>query len=38
MPADGLFEFPCDEIYGIHNTPNGRAQYRKGLIMAGACS
>lgn len=25
MLAEGLFErFPCDEIYGMHNAPNGR--------------
>ena len=25
MIADGLFEqFPCDEIYGMHNMPNGQ--------------
>ena len=40
MIADGLFErFPCDEIYGMHNSPNGRpgtASIVKGPAMAGA--
>jgi hippurate hydrolase len=40
MLADGLFErFPCDEIYGMHNTPNGRpgtVGICKGPAMAGA--
>jgi len=40
MLADGLFErFPCDEIYGIHNTPNGEpgtVGICKGPAMAGA--
>lgn len=40
MLADGLFErFPCDEIYGMHNWPNGdpgRVLIRKGVAMAGA--
>ena len=40
MIEDGLFEkFPCDEIYGIHNTPNGkfgRVGICKGIAMAGA--
>lgn len=31
MIADGLFErFPCDEIYGLHNSPNG-SPYRIGI-------
>jgi len=40
MLADGLLErFPCDEIYGLHNAPNGRpGQFGlcKGPAMAGA--
>jgi hippurate hydrolase len=40
MLADGLFErFPCDEIYGMHNMPNGEAGkvgICKGAAMAGA--
>lgn len=40
MIADGLFEqFPCDEVYGLHNYPNGQpAQFaiRKGAALAGA--
>ncbi len=40
MIQDGLFEkFPCDEIYGIHNTPNGKfgkVGICKGIAMAGA--
>jgi len=40
MLADGLFElFPCDEIYGMHNTPNGqpgKVGICKGEAMAGA--
>jgi amidohydrolase len=40
MIADGLFEqFPCDEIYGMHNMPNGQAGkvgICKGVAMAGA--
>ena len=40
MLAEGLFDrFPCDEIYGMHNTPNGRPEkvsIRKGVAMAGA--
>lgn len=40
MIADGLFEqFPCDEIYGMHNAPNGQAGkvgICKGAAMAGA--
>lgn len=40
MIADGLFEqFPCDEIYGMHNFPNGelgKVSICKGAAMAGA--
>lgn len=40
MIADGLFEqFPCDEIYGMHNMPNGqhgKIGICKGVAMAGA--
>jgi amidohydrolase len=40
MLADGLFEkFPCDEIYGIHNFPNGQpgsVGICKGTAMAGS--
>lgn len=40
MLADGLFEkFPCDEIYGMHNFPNGelgKVAICKGTAMAGA--
>ena len=40
MIADGLFRrFPVDEIYGMHNQPNGqpgRASLCKGPAMAGA--
>ena len=40
MLADGLFEhFPCDEIFGIHNNPNGRPNevgVKPGIAMAGA--
>ncbi|MEH6520306.1 M20 aminoacylase family protein [Sulfitobacter sp.] len=40
MIADGLFEqFPCDEIYGMHNLPNGqpgKVGICKGVAMAGA--
>ena len=40
MLADGLFEkFPCDELYGMHNWPNGQPQrfgIVKGAAMAGA--
>lgn len=40
MIKEGLFEtFPCDEIYGIHNSPNGRfgeVSICKGKAMAGA--
>ena len=40
MIADGLFErFPCDEIYAVHNHPNGphgRLKIRPGPMMAAA--
>ena len=40
MIADGLFEqFPCDEVYGMHNYPNGKpGQFDicKGVAMAAA--
>ena len=40
MLREGLFEkFPCSEIYGIHNSPNGRhseISICKGKAMAGA--
>lgn len=40
MLADGLFDrFPCDEIYGMHNSPNGEQGtfgICKGSAMAGA--
>ena len=40
MLEEGLFErFPCDEIYGIHNSPNGRhgeVSICQGKAMAGA--
>jgi amidohydrolase len=40
MIADGLFEkFPCDEIYGMHNSPNGKpfeVEIKPGAAMAGA--
>ena len=40
MLADKLFErFPCDEIYGMHNAPNGqprRVGVKPGIAMAGA--
>ena len=40
MLKEGLFEkFPCSEIYGIHNSPNGRhseISICKGIAMAGA--
>ncbi|MEM7067988.1 MAG: M20 aminoacylase family protein [Pseudomonadota bacterium] len=40
MLCEGLFEkFPCDEIYGMHNHPNGepnRVGICKGTAMAGA--
>ena len=40
MLADGLFErFPCDEVYGLHNSPDGpfgRVGIREGAAMAAA--
>ena len=40
MLKDGLFDrFPCDEIYGMHNSPNGEpgsVGICKGAAMAGA--
>ena len=40
MLADGLFErFPCDEVYGMHNWPNGQPGkfgIVKGAAMAGS--
>lgn len=40
MIADGLFErFPCDELYGLHNSPNEqpyRVGIKPGAAMAGA--
>ena len=40
MLADKLFDrFPCDEIYGMHNAPNGqprRVGVKPGIAMAGA--
>ncbi|WP_417599729.1 M20 aminoacylase family protein [Pararhodobacter oceanensis] len=40
MIAEGLFErFPCDEIYGLHNSPYtepGKIGVRPGKAMAGA--
>ena len=40
MMEQGLFQkFPCDEIYGMHNAPNGRPgrfEIYKGRAMAGA--
>ncbi|WP_147112681.1 M20 aminoacylase family protein [Tateyamaria sp. syn59] len=40
MIADGLFDrFPCDEIYGMHNSPSGspgKVGICKGAAMAGA--
>ncbi|MFE1599598.1 M20 aminoacylase family protein [Methylobacterium sp. ID0610] len=40
MLADKLFErFPCDEVYGLHNQPNGqhgRLSLRRGPAMAAA--
>ncbi|OAN78527.1 amidohydrolase [Sulfitobacter sp. EhC04] len=40
MLADGLFDqFPCDEIFGMHNAPNGKpgkVGICKGAAMAGA--
>lgn len=41
MMADGLFDrFPCDEVYGMHNNPNGTpglVKIKPGVAMAGAC-
>jgi len=40
MLADGLFQrFPCDEIYGLHNSPDGprgKISLRSGPAMASA--
>ena len=40
MIADGLFQrFPCDEIYGLHNSPDGprgKVTVKAGPAMAGA--
>lgn len=40
MLADALFDrFPCDEIYGMHNLPNGQPEtvgVKPGEAMAGA--
>ncbi len=40
MLADALFDrFPCDEIYGMHNNPNGQPKQvsvKPGEAMAGA--
>jgi amidohydrolase len=40
MLKDGLFDrFPCDEVYGMHNAPNGKpgtVGICKGAAMAGA--
>ncbi len=40
MLADGLFKrFPCDEIYGMHNSPTGKpgkVAVKPGQAMAGA--
>ncbi len=40
MIADGLFrQFPCDELYGLHNDPTGprgQVSLRTGEAMAGA--
>src|SRR5690606_17361010 len=40
MIGDGLFtRFPCDEIYGLHNSPSGmrnRVLLKAGPTMAGA--
>jgi hippurate hydrolase len=40
MLADGLFErFPCDEVYGLHNSPHGprgKVTMRAGAAMAAA--
>ena len=41
MLADGLLErFPCDVLYGMHNSPGmpvGQFGIRKGAAMAGGC-
>ncbi len=41
MIAEGLFEqFPCDELYGLHNSPYhalGEVRVKPGAAMAGAC-
>ncbi len=41
MLADGLLErFPCDALYGMHNSPGmpvGQFGIRKGAAMAGGC-
>jgi len=41
MLADGLLErFPCDALYGMHNSPGmpvGKFGIRKGGAMAGGC-
>jgi hippurate hydrolase len=40
MIADGLFQrFPCDEIYGLHNSPDGpkgKVTIKAGAAMSGA--
>ena len=40
MISDGLFQrFPCDEIYGLHNSPDGprgKVTIKPGPAMAGA--
>ncbi len=40
MLAEGLFDkFPCDEVYGMHNSPGGnpgKVDICKGTAMAGA--
>lgn len=42
MVEEGLFErFPCEEIYGMHNSPNGQPNTMticKGPAMAGAAT
>ncbi|MBD9375634.1 amidohydrolase [Rhizobium sp. ARZ01] len=41
MIAEGLFDrFPCDEVFGMHNNPNGTpglVKVKPGVAMAGAC-